>query len=353
MGVYVDHLLEKGGLTERSDLAMGTLAGYISAATTCLRFTYGLSHSFLSEGSMAKTAFVRALLEQRRTWKQPRDQKEPLSSEMLTTMYLLVRREELRRPGQGDLGQDSCVFDCVCLSIFTGSRLGEFGQSNVRKIQGSDGFDPVPDSVHVPPAFRGKPLAFISSDFEFLDDRRRLIPHVQALEDPAAVRKLRVRFRYDKGPDNFTFRTFNRTGHFLCAVAAALSLVRRAMRIHRDFTSDSEPLAMFLAVNRRRWTVRGRHVQQFMQKACILAHPDARHHLRRYIHCLMTHCGRVTAAVALFNAGASIDLIAFCLRWKSDAVRLYLRDCYRSIGTLTSDVLRGAFDDVAASGPIP
>jgi hypothetical protein len=82
MGVYVDHLLEKGGLTERSDLAMGTLAGYISAATTCLRFTLiGLSHSFLSEGSMAKTAFVRALLEQRRTWKQPRDQKEPLSSQ--------------------------------------------------------------------------------------------------------------------------------------------------------------------------------------------------------------------------------------------------------------------------------
>jgi hypothetical protein len=53
-----------------------------------------------------------------------------------------------------------------------------------------------------------------------------------------------------------------------------------------------------------------------MQQACIMAHPDERHNLRRYIHCL----------IALFNAGASIDLIAFRLRWKSDAVQLYLRD---------------------------
>jgi hypothetical protein len=65
------------------------------------------------------------------------------------------------------------------------------------------------------------------------------------------VRKLRVSFRYDKGPANFTYRTFNGTGHFLCAVAAALSLVRQAMQLHRDFDSDSEPLAMILAVNWR------------------------------------------------------------------------------------------------------
>jgi hypothetical protein len=145
------------------------------------------------------------------------------------------------------LEQASCIFDCVRLSIFTGSRLGEYGQSNVRKTDWSDAFDPVPDSVHVPPAFRGKLLAFISSDFEFLDRQRRLIPQALALGDPAVVRKLRIRFRYDKGPDNFTFRAFNRTGHFVCAVEAALSLVRRAMRLRRDFASDSKPLAMFLA----------------------------------------------------------------------------------------------------------
>jgi hypothetical protein len=213
-------------------------------------------------------------------------------------MYYLVCREELCHPGQASLGQASCMYDCLRLSIFTGSRLGEYGQSNVRRADGSDAFDPVPNSVHVPPAFRGKPLAFISSDFKFFDNQRRIIPQLQALVDPAVMRKLRVRFRYDKGPDNFAFRTFNRNGHFLCAVEAALSLIRRATRLHRDFASDSEPLAMFLAVNRRHWTVRGRHVQQFMQKACILAHPDGRHHLRRYIHCLMAHCGRVTAAVA-------------------------------------------------------
>jgi hypothetical protein len=69
-------------------------------------------------------------------------------------------------------------------------------------------------------------------------------------------------------------------------------------------------------------TVRGRHMQAFMNCCCILAHPDANHHLRRQIKCLMAHCLRVTAAVALFNSGEDEHMIAFRHRWNSDAVHL-------------------------------
>jgi hypothetical protein len=117
------------------------------------------------------------------------------------------------------------------------------------------------------------------------------------------------------------------------------------MFLHRDFAGGREPLGMFRNATGRRWTVRGRHVQAFMKRCCILAHPDPAHHLRCHIKCLMAHCLQVTTAVALFNSGESEDLIAFRLRWNSDAVRIYLRDCYRSIGTLTSRALHGAFAD--------
>jgi hypothetical protein len=142
------------------------------------------------------------------------------------------------------------------------------------------------------------------------------------------------------------YRTYNRTGHFLCAVAATISITRRAMALHRDFARGREPLVMFLNKNHQSWTVRGRHVQKFMERCCILAHPDPAHHLRRHIKCLMAHCLRVTAAVALFNSGEKEEMIAFRLRWNSDAVRVYLRDCYKSIGTLTSRALQGAFSDI-------
>jgi hypothetical protein len=60
----------------------------------------------------------------------------------------------------------------------------------------------------------------------------------------------------------------------------------------------------------------------------------------------MSHSLRVTAAVALNNAGVSLDDIAFCLRWNSDAVKLYIRDCYRMINNLTCKALAGAYADV-------
>ena len=87
-------------------------------------------------------------------------------------------------------------------------------------------------------------------------------------------------------------------------------------------------------------------IQQFMQQACKLAYPDPAHYLRIRIDRLMTHSLRVTAAVALHNAGVSLDDITFRLRWNSDAVRLYIRDCNRTIDELTSCAIAGAYADI-------
>jgi hypothetical protein len=103
---------------------------------------------------------------------------------------------------------------------------------------------------------------------------------------------------------------------------------------------------MFLAANNQRCTVGSKHIQEFMQRACKIAHPDPSHYLQIHINRLMSHSLRVTAAVALNNAGVSLDDIAFCLRWNSDAVKLYIRDCYRMINNLTCKALAGAYADV-------
>lgn len=104
--------------------------------------------------------------------------------------------------------------------------------------------------------------------------------------------------------------------------------------IHRDYARDSSRWRCYLPAS---LDGSGLPCPAAYAAACIMVHPDERHHLRCYIHYLMAHCRR---GGRTFNAGNSIDLIVLRLRWKLDgrtAVRLYLCDC--SIGTLTSDVL--------------
>ena len=51
---------------------------------------------------------------------------------------------------------------------------------------------------------------------------------------------------------------------------------------------------------------------------------------------------RVTAAVALSNAGMDIDAIAYRLRWSPPSVTHYLRECSTAIDTLTEKAITGA-----------
>jgi hypothetical protein len=47
----------------------------------------------------------------------------------------------------------------------------------------------------------------------------------------------------------------------------------------------------------------GDNVKRVMQEACVLGHPAPNHYMRKNIHLIQSHSNRVTAAVAMFNAG--------------------------------------------------
>ena len=148
-------------------------------------------------------------------------------------------------------------------------------------------------------------------------------------------------FLVSKGTFNFVYRKFRQSASgYLCPVRAVVSILRRANALKLGF---SEPLGRFLGANHRQYFVTGRVMQMALQQACRDAYPDLNHHMRRNIHCIMSHCMHVAAAVALQNAGCSIDDIAYRLRWNSDSIKLYLRDCYRFIGQMTEQAVQGAY----------
>ena len=88
--------------------------------------------------------------------------------------------------------------------------------------------------------------------------------------------------------------------------------------------------------------LRSKDMVDIMRAACVNAHPDPDHYLRLRLHCICTHSNRVTAAVALSNAGCLEDEIAFRLRWTPPSVRFYLRQCSKAIGRMTEAAITGS-----------
>ena len=122
---------------------------------------------------------------------------------------------------------------------------------------------------------------------------------------------MHIRFRYDKGPENFVTKKFRRVpNNFLCSVQAVTLILSRADRLGIPvafpigaFRPFGAPPGQFVFLTRQ-------DVAEVMQAACIRAYPNPDHYLRRNIRLLQSHSNRVTAAVALSNAGVPIDIIA-------------------------------------------
>jgi hypothetical protein len=239
------------------------------------------------------------------------------------------------------LDRISALYDWICLGIFAGLRLGEFGQSVLPTGSKADAYDPLPsDNPNIPQRWQGTPKAFVLDDFTFFDVRLTLIPHATLLENPEAAEFVHIRWRYDKGKFNFTTKKYQRQhGTLVCPVKRAASIVFRALVL--QLPALTAPIGVFVGNNAQRYTIRGHHIRDFIQESCVRAYPNPQHYLRTHINELQAHSLRITACVALDNAGVPHETIAFRLRWNSDAVKGYLRDCYRHIGDLTAKSVSG------------
>ena len=315
-----------------------TLLGYATAAEAWFKLHFEISVPlYISRGGRQAELhpFIAEVVRQRRAWRIPQQKKEPISQEMYEWLHQHVLAL-CRDNAAAVLDQAAAVFDWLRLGLFPGSHLSEYGQSH---LEHGERFATIP-LVKEAGDWAGMPLAFVAADFTFYDRNQCLLSFEDALAGLAV--EVHIRFRYDKSKENFTIRKFRRQrGCFLCPVKAALSIVDRARRLR---VPASEPLGVYRSGAKKgsyRF-LKGEQIVRVLRQACRAAPPNPDHYLRRHISRLVTHSNRVTAAVALFNAGVVIEDIAFRLRWNSDAIRFYLRDCFRTIGLLTERAVLGA-----------
>jgi hypothetical protein len=72
-------------------------------------------------------------------------------------------------------------------AFVTGSWLGDYGQTNVTKADGTNCFDPISTSTHVPKELGSAPMAFICGDFVVLAADNQCIDDYQAIHPPSLI----------------------------------------------------------------------------------------------------------------------------------------------------------------------
>ena len=236
------------------------------------------------------------------------------------------------------LSFDYVVYDFERLSIYTGSRISEYGQNKKPKGK-SFAIVPVsPDSG----VWGGSPLAFIDADFVFYDTSLICLPNSACLSQNAntVIMSVHIRFRFDKSKTNFSIRKYMRIpGAMFDPVVASVNIIRRARALSIPL---NEPLAQYRNKKGTRSCLHDYHVRDVMRAACVRAYPNPEHYCRKNIKGIVAHSNRITAALCLMLGGSSIPEIAFRLRWEEGSVPTYLRECFVGVGILMRKAIAGA-----------
>ena len=344
VSTFVHHIAENGFSHSNSTLKVKagaplsaqTLMGYARAAECWCTVTLQLDMGHALSHTDTVHPLIKEIISQRRAWQRPRQKKEPITLDMfdnaqqnLADLMLTNLDAFLARP--------AAVHNFTVLGTFTGSRVGEYGQT--KAIRGT--YSRIPDTTNAG-EWANMPLAFVKADFTFWTEKRNQMPEddLSGLLDNAT--DVYIRFRYDKSLNNFTIRKFKRTGHhYFCPVVSAIAILQRA---HMLLVPPHEPIGVFrLQKKKSGYTcLQNNDVTEELRLTCLRTYPDPTHYMNQHHKCIMAHSVRVTAAVALHTAGETFDTIAFRLRWSVQSVQHYIRDCCQHIGELSAAVLTGA-----------
>jgi hypothetical protein len=321
-----------------------SLRNYVTAAALCFSLLTGKMPQYYDPVTLAQKRiylhpYLHENISQRAIWSKPQQLKEPFTYKMLRDHACMLRRHMKRLPDTF-LGLDYVVWDWLRLGTFTGSRVSEYAQSKLAKLQR---FQTIPTSIDAG-QWAGLPLAFTAADFTFYDTAQLLVPHAQIFKAHKLKRlaMVHIRFKFDKSANNFTIRKFQATDDpILNPVDAAVSILRRAKIMKVPI---NEPLGTYQKRGDTTFGfLRDYHITPILRNMCVRAYPDKNHYLRVHILRLVPHSNRVTAAVCLKMGGASDEDIAFRLRWNILAVPTYLRECFQEVGTIMKRTLQGAF----------
>jgi hypothetical protein len=231
-----------------------------------------------------------------------RHTRQPITRGMIDIMMYLDNHAS----STGDFGwaiswSNHC--DWMILGLFTGYRIGEYGQTDNCSYR------------NCARGARGNRSGEYP-DFLFFYFFSNTVPYTNKLN---CIIFIETRLRWQKSMRHGQFRTFKVMPN------DPLRPMTRARRILLRADTLRTPPRIHVAVFRIPETgaatyVKRITVKRFLKKALIVAYPDPNHRRRHLEQCFMPHCLRVSACLAVVLAGVHHNDVVCRLRWNSDAV---------------------------------
>jgi hypothetical protein len=354
---YLLQVLLGHNCQNKTNLDDQTLRGYLTSAACVITVYTGVVCTPYDPATQSYKRpqlhpFLKDIISQRSNWKEPKKKKETVTLLMYKALRAITQElVQARGKTAAFLSREYTVYDWNRITVFTGSRIAEYGQSAGRTgdsakatTQAGSVYATAPKSAAAG-SWAGQALAFIAKDFTFWDEHMCQLDPSTCLDDDALdqIYEIHIRFRFDKSDTNFTIRKYRRQsgqGIAFDLITAVINVFRRAniLRIPAH-----EPLGQYRQQNGRIVCIRDKDVRDVHRMSCIRAYPNPNHYCRVNIDGLVSHSNRVTAALCLQLGGASIDEIAFRLRWKPGSVPTYLRECFNGIDTIMQKAISGAY----------
>jgi hypothetical protein len=284
MGAFLEDI-KSGNNLQRIKLSGQSLRNYVTAAALFFKLLTGTMPQYYDPATLSQKRiflhpYLNEKINQRTVWARPTQQKEPFTHKML----LAHARMHLKQPGL-DSRKRFCslnhvVWDWLRLGVFTGSRVAEYAQTNLKKGQR---FQTIPNGTDAG-QWAGQPLAFTCSDFTFYNGANCCVPNNDLLtvHKKGKVTMVHIRFRFNKSQHNFSIRKFQTTKDpILNPVDAAISILRRAIMLKVPL---SEPVGVYLPHRMETYHfLRDYHITPILRAMCVLAYPETSHYLRIHL----------------------------------------------------------------------
>src|SRR6056300_648736 len=235
LGTYLLHVGAGWNCLKKTDLSSQSMRNYVKAAHGVLEVWLDRKISIYDPSTMGKLPryhpFLAQQLSDRRAWTRKKPQKLPLTRAMYEA--LAAHLAQFGVSLDCFLGDVYAVYDWLWLGVFTGFRVSEYAQAKVSK---GCQFLAIPSNYDVPEDQRGKPLAFISSDFTFFTTDLHEIPHPQVMVShrKGLVQYVQLCWRFDKSANNFVIRRYASIPDVIFnPVDAAVNEIAHSKRWHR------------------------------------------------------------------------------------------------------------------------
>lgn len=249
------------------------------------------------------TDYIKLIITTVRNYEDVPQRRNMISDEM---MWWMLRESKQHSADSAFVA----ILDWTILGRYTGARQSEWCQETGTKYKRIEEWPNKPA------------LAFIISDFSFLDRNKRNMS-ISLHTNPTEAHYVRIKWRKQKNGDNGEEIDFARDHKHtsFCPVLAAVRIIQRAQRLNLP---RHEPIGVFKTKPGDRRFITANTVAKQFQAAAKHVHNIAPNdkHLKQWT----THSIRVTAANLLHRERFADSFIQKRLRWKSTSFLMYLRN---------------------------